>query len=108
YPSRNLGATKRFFEQVFGWTFVDYGPDYVAFSGAGLDGGFYKAGLSARTETGSALVVFFSDALETTLAKVVDAGGDVVKPIFDFPSGLLFHFFEPGCGELSVWVEPEH
>lgn len=107
YPSRDLDATKRFFEQVFGWNFVDYGPDYVAFSGAGLDGGFYRAELSARTETGSALVVFFSDTLERTLAKVVDAGGDVIKPIFGFPGGRRFHFIEPGGGEFAVWAEPE-
>ena len=107
YPSRDLDATKRFFEQVFGWNFVDYGPDYVACSGAGLDGGFYRAELLARTETGSALVVFFSDTLETTLAKVVDAGGDVIKPIFGFPGGRRFHFIEPGGGEFAVWAEPE-
>src|SRR5690606_26695470 len=38
YPARDLAATKRFFEQAFGWAFVDYGPDYAAFSGQGLDG----------------------------------------------------------------------
>ena len=32
YPARDLKATKAFFEQAFGWTFVDYGPDYAAFS----------------------------------------------------------------------------
>src|SRR5690606_11517395 len=107
YPSPDLDATKRFFEQVFGWNFVDYGPDYVAFSGAGLDGGFYRAELSARTDTGSALVVFFIDTLVTSLASVEDAGGDVIQPIFGFPGGRRFHFIEPGGGEFAVWAEPE-
>ena len=105
-PSRDLAATKRFFAQVFGWEFVDYGPGYVAFSGAGLDGGFHASEQVASTDSGSALVVFYSDALEDTLAKVVAAGGEVVKPVFDFPGGRRFHFVEPGGSEFAVWAEP--
>lgn len=40
YPASDLEATKDFFSKAFGWTFVDYGPDYAAFSDQGLDGGF--------------------------------------------------------------------
>ena len=36
YPAKHIEATQRFFETAFGWTFVDYGPDYVAFSNQGL------------------------------------------------------------------------
>ncbi|OXE30048.1 glyoxalase family protein, partial [Vibrio parahaemolyticus] len=35
FGTPNIGATKAFFEHVFGWQFVDYGPDYAAFSGQG-------------------------------------------------------------------------
>ncbi len=42
-PSRDLEATKRFFGDAFGWSFVDYGPEYVAIENAGLDGGFFKS-----------------------------------------------------------------
>ena len=38
-PARSLEATKRFFQQAFGWEFVDYGPEYSAIQNAGLDGG---------------------------------------------------------------------
>ena len=107
YPSRDLTETKRFFEQAFGWSFQDYGPDYAAFSDQGLDGGFFKSDLAARTETGSALVVLYSDNLEGTLNKVEAAGGKVVNPIFSFPGGRRFHFIEPGGNELAVWSEPE-
>lgn len=107
YPSRNLAATKHFFEQAFGWTFEDYGPDYAAFSDQGLDGGFYTSNLSASVETGSALIVFYSENLEATLGKVEAAGGKIVKPIFAFPGGRRFHFTEPGGNELAVWSEPE-
>lgn len=106
FPSRNLAQTKRFFGEVFGWSFQDYGPDYAAFSDQGLDGGFFTSELAARTEAGSALLVLYSDDLEGTLHKVAAAGGTVVKPIFGFPGGRRFHFTEPGGNELAVWSEP--
>ena len=87
FPSRNLAATKAFFSAVFSWTFTDYGPEYAAFSNAGLDGGFYAADQASSTANGSALVVFYSDNLEATQANVEAAGGQIIKPIFAFPGG---------------------
>ena len=107
YPARDLKATKAFFQEAFGWTFVDYGPDYVAFSGQGLDGGFFRSDGAATTGNGSALVVFYSDRLEETLAKVVAAGGHVVQCIYPFPGGRRFHFTEPSGNEFAVWNAPE-
>ena len=103
FPARNLSATKAFFQSVFGWSFVDYGPDYTAFSGQGLDGGFFKSDLAASTAMGSALIVFYSDRLEETQSKVEKAGGRIVKPIFSFPGGRRFHFTEPSGNEFAVW-----
>lgn len=104
YPSTDLPATKAFFEAVFGWRFEDYGPDYVAFADEGLDGGFFRAQQAARTENGSALIVFYSEHLEQTLAKVQAAGGEIIKPVFAFPGGKRFHFLEPGGNEFAVWA----
>ena len=42
WPGGDLPATKSFYSAAFGWSFVDYGPDYVAFEGQGTDGGFAK------------------------------------------------------------------
>lgn len=106
YPARQLAATKAFFETAFGWRFADYGPDYVAFSDQGLDGGFYRSELAASVQQGSALIVFYSDRLEETQARVVAAGGRIIKPIFSFPGGRRFHFTEPSGNEFAVWSEP--
>lgn len=105
FPSRNLAATKTFFSAVFGWTFTDYGPEYTAFSNAGLDGGFYAADQASSTANGSALVVFYSDDLEATQANVEAAGGQIVKPIFAFPGGRRFQFTEPAGNEFAVWTD---
>jgi len=88
---------------VFGWVFVDYGSEYIAFSNQGLDGGFYQSDLAASSENGSALIVFYSDNLEATQAKVEAEGGKVVKAIFSFPGGRRFHFTEPSGNEFAVW-----
>jgi hypothetical protein len=105
FPAKNLSATKAFFEAAFGWSFVDYGPTYSSFSRQGLDGGFYQADLVASTENGSALIVFYSARLEETQAKIEDAGGRIIRPIFSFPGGRRFHFAEPSGNEFAVWGE---
>ena len=105
YPAVNLLATKQFFEMVFGWEFVDYGPDYTAFSNQGLDGGFYYSELSSRSENGGALAVFYSDDLQTTCDKVKANNGDIVTPIFAFPGGHRFQFVEPSGNEFAVWSD---
>jgi len=84
FPAKDFEGTKEFFSKVFGWTFVDYGPEYIAFSNEGLDGGFFKSNLSANSENGSALIVFYSKDLEGTLSKIKNAGGAIIKPIFAF------------------------
>lgn len=105
YPAKDMEATKTFFTAVFGWSFVDYGPDYMSFSNAGLDGGFYKSDLSASTESGSALVVFYSNELEQTQTKIEEAGGSIIKPAFSFPGGRRFHFSDPNGNEFAVWSD---
>lgn len=105
FPCRNLAAVKMFFTSVFGWTFQDYGPEYSAFSGAGLDGGFFLSDRSALTSNGSVLIVFYSKRLEETEQKIVDNGGKIIRPIFSFPGGRRFHFTDPSGNEYSVWSD---
>ena len=105
FPAKNLAATKAFFKSVFGWSFTDYGPEYTAFENQGLDGGFFQSDLASSTEKGAALIVFYSDQLEATLAKVEKAGGSILKPIYSFPGGRRFHFTEPSGNEFAVWGE---
>ncbi len=105
FPASNIEATKAFFTSVFDWTFENYGPDYAAFSDQGVDGGFFKSELSSSTESGSALVVLYSDSLESVQSRVKEAGGTIVRSIFDFPGGRRFHFTEPSGNELAVWSD---
>ncbi|MDP1630866.1 MAG: VOC family protein [Caulobacter sp.] len=103
FPSTSVPAVKTFYAAAFGWTFVDYGPDYAAFDGAGLDGGFN--GDDAAEGAAKPLVVLYAHDLEAMAARVTAAGGVVVKPIYSFPGGRRFHFTDPSGNELAVWSE---
>ncbi|EKE87681.1 VOC family protein [Idiomarina xiamenensis] len=103
--AHDLDTTKAFFSAVFEWQFTDYGDDYTAFSGEGLDGGFYRAEQASLSENGGALLIFYSADIEATLNKVKMHGGRIIKPIFEFPGGCRFHFLEPSGNEFAVWSE---
>ena len=105
FPAKIIEATKNFFTAVFNWSFVDYGPEYTAFSNEGLDGGFFKSDLTVSTKTGSALIIFYSNDLEKTQSKIESAGGSIIRPIFSFPGGRRFHFSDPNGNEYAVWSD---
>ena len=105
FPCLDLTKTKEFFATAFAWKFEDYGPDYIAFTDGGLNGGFFWAEQAASTENGSALVVLYSADLEDTQRKVAESVGEIIKGIFSFPGGRRFHFQEPGGNELAVWSD---
>jgi predicted enzyme related to lactoylglutathione lyase len=101
FPGGDLPAVKGFYEQAFGWRFVDYGPEYAAFEEAGLDGGFH----ASPEASPQPLVILFAHDLEAMEAKVKAAGGVVVQPIFSFPGGRRFHFRDPAGNVLGVFSE---
>ena len=105
FPSKDIALTKTFFTSTFGWSFIDYGPEYIAFSNEGIDGGFYKSDLTVSTENGGPLIVLYSEDLEGTQEKIKENGGTINKEIFIFPGGRRFHFRDPNGNEYAVWSE---
>ena len=97
----DLPAQKAFYAAAFGWRYTDYGPDYAAFA-EGLDGGFYTSAAPAPP-----LVVLFADDLEAMRSRVIAAGGQITREIFDFPGGRRFHFRDPAGNEVAVWGDPQ-
>ncbi|WP_114791366.1 hypothetical protein U0035_00505 [Niabella yanshanensis] len=99
FLSGDLEAAKTFYSQAFGWSFTDYGPNYTAFEGDFLDGGF----TSGTPVNGSILVILYSEDLVQTRKQVLAAGGKISQEIFEFPGGRRFHFIDPDGYELAVW-----
>ena len=94
-----------FFSQCFAWEFIDYGPEYIAITGAGIDGGFYLSELNCSSEMGSVLVVLYSQDLKASEEKIIRHGGVISKETFSFPGGQRFHFKDPNGNEYAMWSE---
>lgn len=97
FTSPELEKTQAFFAEAFGWSFIDYGPDYKDIQGAGLGGGVERGELRAP------LPVLRADDLDGMMARVKKAGGTITQEIFAFPGGRRFQFREPGGTEMAVW-----
>ena len=102
FKAKNLDHIKLFYGTVFGWTFRDYGVNYVAFEDSGLSGGFE---FSQDAVVNGALVVLYHSDLEQIQKKVEAAGGIITQEIFAFPGGRRFHFKDPSGNELAIWSE---
>ncbi len=99
FTSPKLEETQSFFDKAFGWSFIDYGPDYRDIQNAGTGGGLERGDLTAP------LIVLKADDLDAAFATVKDAGGVITKEIFEFPGGRRFEFVEPGGTKMAVWIE---
>ena len=102
FPTTNIDETKRFYSEVFGWDFTDYGPEYTSFTDGRLAGGFTVA---TEVSAGGPLVVLYSTNLPEIKDRVIESGGQIVRQIFEFPGGRRFHFTDPGGNELAVWSD---
>ena len=100
----SLAESRAFYEQAFGWSFNDYGPEYAGIrapDGEGEVGGLNGTTAPAR---GGPLVLLYSDDLDATVAAVRAAGGELVEEPYAFPGGRRFHFTDPAGNELGVWA----
>ena len=102
FRAKNIEETKRFYSQVFGWEFTDYGPDYTSFTDGRLGGGFSVA---PEVQAGGPLVVLYATNLSEVEARITESGGQVVQETFEFPGGRRFHFTDPSGNELAVWSD---
>ena len=101
-PMVNNAETKTFYNQVFEWDFTDWGPNYISFSGANIDGGFNG---DVQPSSPGVLIVLYTNNLNEKLESVTKAGGEISKSTFEFPGGKRFHFLDPNGNELAVWSE---
>lgn len=100
-PVTDLKRTREFFSSLFGWSFQEWGDDYISFNDGRLDGGFRRSTKPAPT-TG-VLLVFYSEDLERDVDRVKDLGATISQDIFSFPGGRRFHFVDPVGTEYAIW-----
>ena len=99
----DIDRSKRFYGEVFGWRFTDYGTAYTEFDDGRLTGGFVAD--AAVRAPGGPLVILYCADLADAQQRVVAAGGEVVQAVFAFPGGRRFHFRDLDGYELAVWSD---
>lgn len=99
-PAGEIPATRRFYEQAFGWSMTEFAPTYAATTSGDTDIGLDS---DPAGKPAAPLPVIQVKDLEAALAAVEQAGGTIVKPIFPFPGGRRFHFRDPSGNELAAW-----
>ncbi|RRJ83039.1 VOC family protein [Aestuariirhabdus litorea] len=82
FPAQDLAALKALFSVLFGWPFVDYGPDCCAFTGIGMEQGLYRSGRVSSA-----------------------AGGTILKSVFRFADRSRFHLADPVGNGLALWSD---
>ena len=102
-PVTDVPRARAFLEAMFGWTFREWGDDYLSFSDGRLNGGVRKSDESAPAS--GVLLVFYSANLERDIERVQELGGTISQQIFSFPGGRRFHFVDPVGTEFAIWSD---
>ena len=100
----DVEGTRRFYEEVFGWTFNAFGPPgfYQIQTGTegepGVRGALQeRRALVEATPTVGAECTFAVDDVDATRQSVVDAGGEILMERFTISKvGHLIAFKDPG------------
>jgi predicted enzyme related to lactoylglutathione lyase len=103
----DIGRSRNFYGEAFGWSFKDYGPSYCEFSDGRLTGGFALRGngIPGRINGGGPLVILYARDLDETRSRIEQVGGEILMPAYSFPGGRRFHFADPDGYELAVWSD---
>ena len=97
-PVRDMGAAKRFYESVFGWSMTEFAPTYAATLTGDTDIGMLG---DLAVATVAPLPGIEVVDLEAALEAVTKAGAKIVRPIFAFPGGRRFQFLDPSGNEVA-------
>lgn len=100
-PVTDLKRARDFFSSMFGWSFQEWGDDYMSFNDGRLDGGLRRAPEPAASP--GVLLIFYSDNLERDVERVKALGAEISQEIFAFPGGRRFHFIDPVGNEYAIW-----
>lgn len=100
-PVTDPARARDFFVALFGWSYEEWGPDYISFYDGWIEGGFRRSDEPAPAS--GVLLVFYSGDLERDQKRVIELGATISKDVFSFPGGQRFHFVDPVGTEYAMW-----
>lgn len=112
-PATDLDVAKQFYEDAFGWSFIDYGPTYAAAQLPGMEIGFSTDAsvaaappYGAESSTGPLLLLQTAD-LGAAYRTLTEKEATIVTEPFEFPGGSRFHFRDPSGNILGIYTLSE-
>lgn len=101
-PAANPQETAEFYADLFGWE-VRGRPEQVHFTdGSGDLIGAFVPDRAAREGTGPLLYVYVTD-LDAVLERIVDRGGEVIRPVYPDADLRIATFRDPAGNEMGIW-----
>jgi predicted enzyme related to lactoylglutathione lyase len=105
----DLAQAKSFYGAALGWTFTDYGSDYVGIQDPTRPGQEF-GGLNPVTPSSrgdGVLALARTDDAEAALTTVLAAGGRIVVELHEYPGGRRFTFADPWGNVLGIYQPTE-
>ncbi|MGH3782163.1 MAG: VOC family protein [Pseudonocardiaceae bacterium] len=105
-PSADLGAAKEFYSAVFGWSFLDLGPDFGHYQICQVDGHAAAAigPLMAEGQTSAWRTYLASDYVDGTAKSIAANGGTLLAEPMDVPgAGRMCVALDPAGAVFGVW-----
>jgi predicted enzyme related to lactoylglutathione lyase len=104
-PSTNIPVSSEFYRKIFDWNIRRDNSGRVSFDDAiGEVSGMWTLDRKASREPGIVISIMV-DSVADTLQKIVENGGEIVRPIgADFPE-ITAHFRDPSGNVLALYQE---
>ncbi len=103
-PTQDMGESKDFYGELFGWKMKDVpGQAYTFFKAGSIFGGFMP--VDDKIKPGQLTVYINSPNIDADLAAVEAKGGRVIVPKFETPDGgsWIALFADPTGNVLALW-----
>ncbi len=105
-PADDVGSSKQFYTEVFGWSFQDLPMDQGVYAmyetrKGGIGGGIMTPLQGAPKSIVNYILV---DQIEPILEQILSQGGDVLLPKTQVGDmGWMAHFMDPSGNVLGLW-----
>lgn len=107
-PSRDVQESATFYQTVFGWNIRTRGDGATAFDDTtGQVSGAFELGRPPAADLG-VLVYIMVDSAKDAVAKVVAAGGEIVRPLDPDFREIIATFHDPSGNLFGIYQEPGH
>jgi predicted enzyme related to lactoylglutathione lyase len=108
----DAAAARSFYEQLFGWTTLDPGPDYGGYVNFALDGEVVAGCMQSTPDmpvTDVWSVYLATDDAKATVDAAVAHGGSVIVPAMDVMAlGTMAVVADAGGAVIGMWQPGEH